>query len=233
MSHIYDITPFSMLDYPGELSCIVWMPGCNLRCVYCHNPEIVLSKGRKEEAELLKFLESRKGKLTGVVFSGGEATFCPSLPELLRKAKELGFKTKLDTNGSNPKVLKELVNKGLLDYVALDYKCPPYMAEKILGTDRFVEAFNESLDFLIAENGAGRVFLEVRTTISPDHMAEADIAWMIADLEKRGYKGTYYLQNIVTTGENTLGNIPVPSRKIDLAALPAPKTFTLGFRNFN
>ncbi|MDD4617504.1 MAG: anaerobic ribonucleoside-triphosphate reductase activating protein [Alphaproteobacteria bacterium] len=232
MSHIYDITTFSMLDYPGELSCIVWMSGCNLRCVYCHNPEIVFSKGRKEDAELLNFLETRKGKLTAVVFSGGEATFCPSLPDLVRQAKDMGFKTKLDTNGSNPKVLKELIGAGLLDYVALDYKCPPYQAEKLLGTNRFHAAFDESLDFLIAESRAGRVMLEIRTTVPPDFMTEADIAWIIADLEKRGYQGTYWLQNIVTTGENTIGNIPAPSRTFDLAQLPTPKGFTLGFRNF-
>lgn len=232
MSHIYEITPFSMLDYPGELSCIVWMSGCNLRCVYCHNPEIVLNKGRKKDAELIDFLETRKGKLTAVVFSGGEATFCPTLPGLLRKARDMGFKTKLDTNGSNPKVIKELVAEGLLDYIALDYKCPAHLAEKLLGTNRFQAAFDESLDFLIAASRAGKVFLEVRTTIPPDLLNETDLSVLIADLDKRGYAGTFWLQNIVTTGENTIGNISPSSRSLDFAQLPTPKNFQLGFRNF-
>jgi len=107
MSRIYDITPFTLLDYPDEVACIVWMSGCNLRCVYCHNPDIVLGRGDKEQAELFVFLKARQGKLTSVVFSGGEATFCPILPDLVRKTKEMGFKTKLDTNGGNPKVIRD------------------------------------------------------------------------------------------------------------------------------
>ena len=232
MGQIYEITPITMLDYPDELACIVWFSGCNLRCVYCHNPDIVLNKGQKEDAELLAFLKSRRGKLTGVVFSGGEATFCPTLPDLVRQAKEMGFKTKLDTNGSNPAVLRQLVDAGLLDRVSLDYKCPPYLAEKLLGTARFETAFRESLDFLIAESRAGQVFLEVRTTVSPDLFSEADIGWMIADLDSRGYQGTYWLQNIVSSGEKTLGNIDPSTKTFDFSQLPVPKNFQLGFRNF-
>ncbi len=232
MARIYDITPFSMLDYPGELSCIVWVSGCNLRCVYCHNPDIVLNKGQKEDSELLTFLETRKGRLTAVVFSGGEATFYAGLPDLVAKVKAMGFKTKLDTNGSNPEMLCRLIGEGALDYVALDYKCPPNLNEKILGTTRFEAAFYQSLDLLIAEANAGKIAFEVRTTVSAEILNEADIAWMIEDLDKRGYRGTYWLQNIATTGEKTLGNIKEASRNIDKSLLPEPKNFALGFRNF-
>jgi pyruvate formate lyase activating enzyme len=232
MSHIYDITPFSMLDYPDELACIVWISGCNLRCVYCHNPDIVLNRGKKEDSELLSFLESRKGKLTAVVFSGGEATFCPTLPDLVRKVKEMGFKTKLDTNGGNPAMLRKLVEGGMLDMVALDYKCPPRLAEKLLGTSRFEKVFRESLDFLIEQNNTGRVALEVRTTVAPEILSEADIAEMIEDLDSRGYRGNYWLQNIVSSGEKTLGNIAAPKSITDRTLLPTPKNFTVGFRNF-
>jgi pyruvate formate lyase activating enzyme len=232
MSQIYDITPFTLLDYPGELACIVWISGCNLRCVYCHNPDIVLKRGTKEDAELIAFLKLRIGKLTSVVFSGGEATFYENLPDLMASAKEMGFKTKLDTNGGNPKMLRELVAKGLVDYVALDYKCPPHLNKKILGTAKFEKAFRESLDFLIKESRKGRLTLEVRTTVAPEIMSEADIAWMIKDLDKRRYRGTYWLQHIVSSGEKTLGNIAAPAGAIDVSQLPAPKHFTLGFRNF-
>ena len=200
MGQIYQITPFSQLDYPDELSCIVWFSGCNLRCAYCHNPDIVKSKGEKEDAELIDFLKKRQGRLTAVVFSGGEATFCPTLPSLMGQTKELGFKTKLDTNGANPSVLRDLVMAGKINRVALDYKCPPHMAETILGSARFQPAFYESLDFLIKAERDGLVELEVRTTIPLDMMGDDDINWMIADLEKRGYRGTYWLQNVVSTG---------------------------------
>jgi pyruvate formate lyase activating enzyme len=232
MSQIYDITPFSMLDYPDELACIVWMSGCNLRCVYCHNPDIVLNRGKKEDAELLNFLKSRRGKLTAVVFSGGEATFCPTLPDLVRQVKEMGFKVKLDTNGGSPKMLKELVKSGHLDYVALDYKCPSRLAEKVVGTARFEKEFRESLGFLIKENRKGRIGLEIRTTVAPEILSEADTNEIIADLDKRGYRGTYYLQHIVSSGEKTLGNIAEPKGTIDKTLLAEPKHFTLGFRNF-
>ncbi len=232
MGQIYEITPFTLLDYPDELACIVWISGCNLRCAYCHNPNIVLNRGEKEDEELLSFLRSRQGKLTGVVFSGGEATFYSSLPDLMRQAKEMGFKTKLDTNGGNPAMLRRLVSEGVVDYIALDYKCPPHLAEKLIGTTRFEQAFRESLGFLIAESREGRVFLEVRTTIAPDIMDEADISWMIDDLDKRGYQGTYWLQNIVSSGEKTLGNIAASTRVLDRSLLPVPTNFVLGFRNF-
>ncbi|MFA4995004.1 MAG: anaerobic ribonucleoside-triphosphate reductase activating protein [Bdellovibrionales bacterium] len=232
MSSIYEISPFTLLDYPDELACIVWMSGCNLRCVYCHNPDIVLKRGTKEPAELYSFLESRKGKLTAVVFSGGEATFCPTLPELMRKTKEMGFKVKLDTNGGNPDMLKKLLGEGLLDYVALDYKCPPKLAKKILGTSKFEKAFRKSLDFLIKQHNAGRLVLEIRTTVAPEIMSEADIGWIIDDLDKLGYEGTYWIQHIVSSGDKTLGNIAKPEGTIDPDLIPTPKNFLLGFRNF-
>jgi pyruvate formate lyase activating enzyme len=232
MGRIYDITPFTLLDYPDELACIVWISGCNLRCVYCHNPDIVLSKGKKEDAELLELLKKRQGKLTAVVFSGGEATFYPALPELVQKTKEMGFKIKIDTNGGNPDMLRELVGKGQVDYIALDYKCPPQLNEKVIGTVRFEGAFRESLDFLIKESKKGGMILEVRSTVAPEFLSEDDINWMIDDLDKRGYLGTYWLQHVVTSGEKTLGNIAPPARAYDKSLLHTPKGFALGFRNF-
>ncbi|MDR0762368.1 MAG: radical SAM protein, partial [Campylobacteraceae bacterium] len=96
---IFDITPFTMLDYPEHLSCIVWFAGCNMRCSYCYNPHIVLGEGNIGIDELLNFLRTRAGRLEGVVLSGGECTLYPELPKLCREIKELGFKIKLDTNG--------------------------------------------------------------------------------------------------------------------------------------
>ncbi|MFP4333423.1 MAG: anaerobic ribonucleoside-triphosphate reductase activating protein [Campylobacterales bacterium] len=122
MSGIYDITPFSALDYPDNLSAIVWFNGCNIRCRYCHNLEIVEVSSSIKEDEVLEFLKHRKTLLDGVVLSGGEATLYKNLKSFCKKIKMLGFKIKLDTNGTNPTVLMELLDSGLLDFVAVDFK---------------------------------------------------------------------------------------------------------------
>jgi pyruvate formate lyase activating enzyme len=231
MGQLYDITPFTLLDYPGETACVAWFAGCNLRCVYCHNPDIVNGKGDKEIEELLTFLEKRKGLLSGVVFSGGEATYFAGLGTLMRQTKDMGYKVKLDTNGGRPDVLKSLLADGLLDYVALDYKCLPERAEELLGTGQFMDRFQESLVMLI-EAAAKGLKLEIRTTFHPDLISEDELGRMIAELDRLGYKGTYYIQNIISYGEDTLGDVPKPSRAIDAGALPEPRHFKLAFRNF-
>lgn len=232
MGQLYDITPFTLLDFPGETACVAWFAGCNLRCVYCHNPDIVEGRGARDVSELLDFLKTRVGKLSGVVFSGGEATYYPELVELARQVRDLGYKIKLDTNGARPDVLRELLGEGLLDYVALDYKCLPEKAEALIGTGKFVEAFRESLGLLIEAAGKGLAF-EVRTTVHADLMDEDEIGRMIGELERAGYRGTYYLQNVISFGEKTIGNVARPERVWDNSKLPEPKGFKLGFRNFD
>lgn len=232
MPGLYHITPFTLLDYPGEMACVVWMAGCNMRCVYCHNPDIVTGKGEKKPEELFSFLETRKGKLKAVVFSGGEATLDPTLPELMRKTKKMGFKVKLDTNGSRPEVLRKLLDENLLDYIATDYKCPPEKAKDLIGTAKLWESFRESLALLIKAAAEKKLVFEVRTTVHPDLLGEEDIAWIIHDLEKEGYQGTYYIQLIQSFGEKTIGHVSEPLRPFDRSRLPEPRGFTLGFRNF-
>lgn len=232
MGQLYDITPFTLLDFPEETACIAWFAGCNLRCVYCHNPDIVHARGHKEVDELLEFLQKRKGLLTGVVFSGGEATFFAGLGPLMRQVKDLGYKIKLDTNGSRPDVLKSLIADELLDYVALDFKCLPERAEELLGTAHYTDRFFESLPLLIREAERG-LKLEVRTTFHADLMTEEDLGLMIAELDRYGYKGAYYIQNVISFGDKTLGNVAKPSRGIDSGKLPQPLHFNLVFRNFS
>lgn len=231
MPSLYDITPFSLLDYPQEMSCIVWFAGCNMRCVFCHNPAIVTGKGEKEEAELFSFLEKRVGKLTAVVFSGGEATLYAGLPSLIRRVKAMGFKIKLDTNGTRPEILRELVVEGLLDYVAMDYKCPLPLAQEMIGTVKHWEPFRQSLALMIEAAGKGEVIFEVRTTVLLDLMGEEDLNTIICDLDALGYKGTYYIQNVFSHGEKTIGNIAKPERELDKSKLALPIGFNLGFRN--
>lgn len=128
---ISGIQPFTTLDFPGQISCIVWTAGCNFRCGYCHNPEFVLPEKLKElrdniipEIAVLRFLESRVGKLDGVVVSGGEPTLQHGLIDFVSEVKELGFLVKLDTNGTNPEVVEQLLQEELIDYIAMDYKVP-------------------------------------------------------------------------------------------------------------
>jgi pyruvate formate lyase activating enzyme len=118
---------FSLADFPGHISAIIFTLGCGFRCPYCHNPELVdplMSPAIIPQEAILEFLESRKGQVDGVVVSGGEPTLQSDLPDLLAGIKRWGFAVKLDTNGSNPDMLVELLCQGLLDYIAMDVKAP-------------------------------------------------------------------------------------------------------------
>ncbi|QAA77410.1 MAG: Ribonucleotide reductase of class III (anaerobic), activating protein [Candidatus Bipolaricaulis sibiricus] len=126
---IAHVQPLSLLDYPGKVSAVVWTVGCNLRCPFCYNAELVLPElagglPRVPLGAILALLRERVGFLDGVVVTGGEPTLNAELPVFLRELKELGFLVKLDTNGTRPDVLRSLLDDGLVDYVALDVKAP-------------------------------------------------------------------------------------------------------------
>src|SRR6056297_2585563 len=117
----------SLIDYPGEISAVIFTRGCNFRCPYCHNPELVDKKRYTtalEINEVLTFLENRKGLLDGVVITGGEPTIYGDLPEFLLKIKQMGYLVKLDTNGTNPAMMRRVIDLNLVDYIAMDYKAP-------------------------------------------------------------------------------------------------------------
>lgn len=203
---MYSVSPFTLLDFPDRSACIVWFAGCNMRCPYCYNPEIVLGKGRQPWSEVETFLLKRKGLLQGVVFSGGECTLHPLLPSYALSVKKLGFELKVDTNGSRPQMLKLLCRENLLDYVALDFKAPPSLFRPVTGSDLF-QGFEDSLDLLL---GAGVAF-EVRTTVHASLLNEDTLGKMHDWLRQKGYTGTYYLQHF--SGEkNTLQTLET-SRK--------------------
>jgi pyruvate formate lyase activating enzyme len=119
----------SLIDYPGKISCGIFLSGCNFDCPYCHNPDLVKGcSGRSAEFDptnIYRFIENRKGFLDGVVISGGEPTLQEDLFDLCRQIKNLGFSVKLDTNGSRPRVIKRLIDEGLVDYIAMDMKTDP------------------------------------------------------------------------------------------------------------
>jgi pyruvate formate lyase activating enzyme len=127
MVRIGGMQKVSLIDFPGMLSAVVFLNGCNFRCPYCHNPDLARgdSACRVGEADLLGYLDARRELLDGVVISGGEPTLQPGLPDLCRAIKALGYAVKLDTNGSFPDVLEVLFQGGLVDYVAMDVKTDP------------------------------------------------------------------------------------------------------------
>ena len=210
---IYDITPFSTLDYPEHLSAIIWFAGCNMRCSYCYNVDIVFSKGKKTLEEVLEFLKKRIGMLEGVVLSGGEATQFKELREFCFKIKTLGFKIKLDTNGTNPKILNELLNKKLLDYVALDYKSPKSKFYEITKNKNF-DDFEKSLKLLVNS----KIGFEVRTTLHNDLLSEDDINEIIDELREIGYKGVYYIQSFIKDVD-TIGGLKSSDKSFDKSRL--------------
>ncbi|MDD2789806.1 MAG: anaerobic ribonucleoside-triphosphate reductase activating protein [Sulfurimonas sp.] len=210
---IYDITKFSHLDYPDHLSCIVWFAGCNMRCVYCYNKEIVLAKnGHYKIDDLLSFLRSRIGLLDAVVLSGGEATDY-ELKDLCETIKAFGFKIKLDTNGTNFENLRTLCEAKLIDYIALDYKAPKNKFKEITASIKF-EEFSKSLNYLVQS----RIDFEVRTTVHADLLDEEDINCIIDDLVERGYEQKYYLQNFRDTG-TSIGSLQSASKSLESGLL--------------
>ncbi len=140
-SIVYDITKFTHVDYPDHLACIVWFSGCNMRCDYCYNKDIVFAKsGNYTTDDVLEFLKTRINMLEAVVLSGGEAA-SHDLVGFCQAIKKLGFKIKLDTNGTYFKQVKRLLELNLLDFIALDYKAPKEKFTQITHSNKYDEFF--------------------------------------------------------------------------------------------
>ena len=171
---ICGLQKMTLLDFPGKIACTVFLGGCNFRCPFCHNSELFMGKPEKlmEDEEFFAFLKTRKGLLDGVCVSGGEPTLYKELPAFLAKIKELGFLVKLDTNGSRPAVVKELAEKGLVDYIAMDVKNSPALYGQTVGLETMdLTPIEESLRFLIG----GELPYELRTTLVDQLHNEASI----------------------------------------------------------
>ncbi len=187
----------TLLDYPGKIACTVFLHGCNLRCPYCHNPSLVLSLPVEPEMqlpELTDFLLARQGKLDGVCVTGGEPTLYAELPTLLREIRKLGFAVKLDTNGTNPQMLQQILQQELVDYVAMDIKNSPARYVETCGGIDLLHQVQESVAILMRSD----IDYEFRTTVcSPLHRPE--------DLRQIGQwlQGAkrYFLQQFVDSGD--------------------------------
>lgn len=196
---ICGLQKMTLLDFPGKIACTVFLGGCNFRCPFCHNSELFMGKPEKlmEDREFFQFLSTRKGLLDGVCVSGGEPTLYKDLPAFLEKIKEMGFLVKLDTNGYRPQVLKALVERKLVDYVAMDVKNSPVMYAQTVGLERMnLDAIEESLRFLIG----GSVDYELRTTLVRPFHDEASIQDMgvwLGSLVPGKKPGRLFLQSFV------------------------------------
>jgi pyruvate formate lyase activating enzyme len=182
----------SLIDYPGRISAIVFTQGCNFRCPYCHNPELVDPAQYGpilSEEEVISFLEKRRGKLDAVTVTGGEPTLQPDLDRFLQEIKGMGYLTKIDTNGSNPDVLERLIRGRLVDYLAMDVKGPLKKYERIANVKVKTAKIRRSIELIMASG----IEHEFRTTVVRSQLDHEDLI-VTAELLK---KGLYILQSFV------------------------------------
>ena len=161
---IHGLQKMTLLDFPGQVACTVFLGGCDFRCPFCHNWDILdpSTPVIMEEEEFFRFLNTRKGLLDGVAITGGEPLIRQGMPEFIKAIREMGFKIKLDTNGNHPDLLKSLVADGLIDYVAIDVKNSPERYAETIGVPGFdISKVDDSIKFLLE----GNVEYEFRTTV--------------------------------------------------------------------
>lgn len=183
----------SLIDYPGRVAAVVFTQGCNFRCPFCHNAELVLPSCFREvieEDSVIRFLTTRIDKLQGVVVTGGEPAIQEDLPDFLQKIKVMGYQVKLDTNGSRPAVLKHLIDQKLVDFIAMDVKGPLDRYDDIAGVKVNPRLIEESID-LVIQSGVEYLF---RTTFPKPLLGEQDIPGLLALVQKADH---FHLQPFV------------------------------------
>jgi len=162
----------SLIDYPKKISAIVWTIGCNFRCPFCYNKEIVMGSVKTfSEEEIVSYLKKRKNMLEGLVITGGEPLIQDDILDFCQKIKELGYLIKIDTNGMFPKKLKELIDRNLVDYIAMDVKAPLEKYEKMTGVRIDKEKIKHSIEIIKTSN----IDYEFRTTFVPKLLEKKDI----------------------------------------------------------
>jgi len=192
---IGSLQKFSLIDYPGSICATIFTQGCNFRCPYCHNPELVKPELFQKPVsidEIMVFLKKRRGKLDGVCITGGEPTLQQDLVECVRGIKQLGFRVKIDTNGSFPTVLKALIKGHLVDYIAMDIKASPYKYSEASGTSIDINSIEESIHLIIN----APIMYEFRTTVVKSLISQddfEDIGHMIKGARR------YVLQGFIPT----------------------------------
>jgi pyruvate formate lyase activating enzyme len=192
----------SLLDYPDKISAIIWAVGCNFSCPFCYNKDLIKGNtGLFSEEEIFNFLEKRKGLLDGLVITGGEPLLQEDITAFAEKVKKLGYPIKIDTNGTYPEKLKELIDKKLVDYVAMDVKAPKNKYNQLTGTKTDISKIEKSIEIIKADAPD----YEFRTTFAPELLKKEDIIEIAKWLD--GAK-LFYLQQFKN-------NSPLMSSKLD------------------
>lgn len=182
---LWGLLPSSMIDWPGKLSAVLFLCGCNFRCPYCHNPELVEAGGSSAGGEKMRwedveaFLRSRVGWIDGLTVTGGEPTLHGDLPRLCSRVREAGFPLKLDTNGSRPRMLRRLIEEGMLDYLAMDVKTSLEKYPMVVRRPVDVATILESIDVVLE----GGIEHEFRCTVVPGLVDFKDLLSLARRLE--------------------------------------------------
>jgi len=210
---IAGLQKMTLVDYPGKVACTVFLQGCNFKCPFCHNSDLLPRCGEELMSipEFIKYLSSRKGLLEGVCVSGGEPTLDKNITELLSEIKALGYSVKLDTNGSRPDVLKRIIDEGLVDHVAMDVKAAPLVYPEAIGVEGYnVKPVEESLKMLIN----GSVSYELRTTLVKQIHNEKNIfdmgEWLF-NIAAPKKANVLYLQNFIDRESVVFSGLSAPS----------------------
>ena len=206
---LHGLQKMTLLDFPGHVACTVFLGGCDFRCPFCHNFELIDGSAPPvmDDGELLAFLQKRTGLLDGVAITGGEPCLHPDLPQLIKAVRALGYAVKLDTNGYHPQMLRSLLADGLVDYVAMDIKNSPQNYARTCGLETLdLAPVRESVNLLMQ----GDTDYEFRTTVVDELHAEQDfeaIGRWIAGAKQ------YYLQCFTDRDSVPFGNLHAPSRE--------------------
>ena len=217
---IHGLQKMTLLDFPGHVACTVFLGGCSFRCPFCHNFELADGTAQPvmDEEELIGFLKKRTGLLDGVAFTGGEPCLHKDLPALMRRIREMGYAVKLDTNGNHPGLLRQILDEGLADYVAMDIKNSPAKYAETCGLETMdLSPVKESIALIME----GRADYEFRTTVVKELHAGKDfreIGKMIAGARR------YFLQAF--TDRDTVPyagfHAPSPEEMRDFAGIIRP-----------
>ena len=201
---IYGLQKLSLVDYPGKTAAVLFTGGCNFRCPFCHNFGLVTDPGEPlDDAEVFAYLKKRKGLLDAVVITGGEPLIHPDISELIKKVRDIGYPVKLDTNGTFPVRLAELISEGLLDYVAMDIKNSEEKYYLTAGCDVDLDSVRKSVMLLMS----GSVNFEFRTTVVKQ-LHEASDFISIGKWIKGNEK--YYIQKFKDAENVPYGNLSAP-----------------------
>ena len=198
---IAGLQKLTLIDYPGRPACTIFLAGCNLSCPWCHSPDLVLKEKIKkvpqiEKEDLFEFLRKRRSVLEGVVICGGEPTVHGELPKFIKEISSLGYKVKLDTNGTNPEMIKRIVEDDLVDYIAMDLKAPLNKYKELVGTSPDPEKIRRSIAMIKKMDD-----YEFRTTLIPNVHNKESLILILEEIE--GVKN-FYLQNF--RGKRTLSS---------------------------